>query len=394
MTSVIFGSDGISRVLSAIKRSKATIGNELPGLQNLGNTCYLNSVLQALVHNRAFMTSLLFDNQKNKEIILTNARSIFVKDDYFNLVSVSPVPLTLRQKIHNHHYHPDMLTLAERDIIYSYTLTFQLYALFVTMKRNSYVCVPMNVVTLLFKEFKLGVQHDASDVYVHILDRISRELHQVYNAEYYSSLNNKLTTEYFNVVKSHYDQNYTLLTEVFTGFQYVSTACPTCQNQTNRFEFYNQLSIPIRSTTLAGCLQNYTSIEILDFNNMWWCNKCHMNVQGRRQIKLWNCPATLVIQLKRFTNDQHKTRNHVDFPLMLNIREYVSRYNYGETSQYEYELKSVINHHGSLTGGHYYNYSRINKEWYQFNDSVVTHIPINQVVTENAYILFYTRSDF
>lgn len=41
-----------------------------------------------------------------------------------------------------------------------------------------------------------------------------------------------------------------------------------------------------------------------------------------------------------------------------------------------YDLYGVVNHHGSLYGGHYTAYCQnfLDKKWYEFNDSRVTPI--------------------
>jgi hypothetical protein len=57
-----------------------------------------------------------------------------------------------------------------------------------------------------------------------------------------------------------------------------------------------------------------------------------------------------------------------------------------------YDLFGVVNHFGSLNGGHYTAYCQNpDGKWYDFNDSSVSsHSPSN-VCTSAAYILFYRR---
>ncbi|ELP91998.1 hypothetical protein EIN_387120 [Entamoeba invadens IP1] len=57
----------------------------------------------------------------------------------------------------------------------------------------------------------------------------------------------------------------------------------------------------------------------------------------------------------------------------------------------KYTLTSVVNHRGSLNGGHYYTYSKCGEFWYIFNDDVVTKINENHVVSNYAFLLFYER---
>uniref|UniRef100_A0A7S2SMU4 ubiquitinyl hydrolase 1 n=1 Tax=Mucochytrium quahogii TaxID=96639 RepID=A0A7S2SMU4_9STRA len=60
-----------------------------------------------------------------------------------------------------------------------------------------------------------------------------------------------------------------------------------------------------------------------------------------------------------------------------------------------YDLYSVIEHSGSLAGGHYVSTVR-NKgdgNWYMFDDKLVTRVDQSRVVSSNAYLLFYVRKD-
>ena len=60
-----------------------------------------------------------------------------------------------------------------------------------------------------------------------------------------------------------------------------------------------------------------------------------------------------------------------------------------------YDLYGVVNHHGSLYGGHYTAYCQnfLNKRWYEFNDSRVSEISKNDIVSAYSYVLFYRLRD-
>jgi ubiquitin C-terminal hydrolase len=60
-----------------------------------------------------------------------------------------------------------------------------------------------------------------------------------------------------------------------------------------------------------------------------------------------------------------------------------------------YDLYGVINHHGSLYGGHYTAYCQnfLDKRWYEFNDSRVSQIGKNDVASAYSYVLFYRRRE-
>jgi ubiquitin carboxyl-terminal hydrolase 4/11/15 len=58
-----------------------------------------------------------------------------------------------------------------------------------------------------------------------------------------------------------------------------------------------------------------------------------------------------------------------------------------------YELYGVVNHYGSMGGGHYTAFCRnfLNNRWYEFDDSRVSEINPKSAVSESAYVLFYRR---
>lgn len=65
-----------------------------------------------------------------------------------------------------------------------------------------------------------------------------------------------------------------------------------------------------------------------------------------------------------------------------------------ESSNCTYDLYSVINHSGTLNRGHYTSICK-NKDdhnWYCYNDSTVNQINTNQIITNEAYVLFYYKN--
>ena len=58
----------------------------------------------------------------------------------------------------------------------------------------------------------------------------------------------------------------------------------------------------------------------------------------------------------------------------------------------------MINHFGSLSGGHYTAVCRVpfgkgKEEWHAFNDENVSKLAPSAVMSPNAYILFYVRRE-
>ena len=142
---------------------------------------------------------------------------------------------------------------------------------------------------------------------------------------------------------------------------------------------------------LFNLFQNFSRKEKLTEGNKWFCPKCKEYQLAEKKMEIYSCPEILIIHLKRFKNIS-KLGNLVNFPIKgLDMGKYI--YNIEEDKDYIYDLFGVANHQGGLSGGHYYAYcyNNIENKWYSFNDSRVDEIDTNNIVTKNAYILFYKK---
>ena len=85
-------------------------------------------------------------------------------------------------------------------------------------------------------------------------------------------------------------------------------------------------------------------------------------------------------------------QNFVDFELdNINFGVYARAFQ-GKLNQFQkYTLRSICNHMGSLDSGHYTAFCKIqcSEKWAKFDDHKVSDINSQDIVTHNAYILFY-----
>jgi hypothetical protein len=58
-------------------------------------------------------------------------------------------------------------------------------------------------------------------------------------------------------------------------------------------------------------------------------------------------------------------------------------------------LYGIINHYGSINGGHYISFIKNERtnQWWEYDDSTVKQLGESQVRSKFAYILFYKRRD-
>ncbi|KOS13207.1 cysteine proteinase [Malassezia pachydermatis] len=150
------------------------------------------------------------------------------------------------------------------------------------------------------------------------------------------------------------------------------------------------------SHTLHACLARYCSPEHLA-ESSYRCSHCQQSAKAIKQLSLLQLPPVLCIQLKRYEHGAGavKVDTRIRFPHMLDVRECcVASHDENESMDplaYAYDLLTVVVHEGSLTSGHYTNYSKWRGQWYRFDDDKVTRVSLQQVLEARAYQLFYLR---
>ena len=195
--------------------------------------------------------------------------------------------------------------------------------------------------------------------------------------------------EYYIFWKQLYQNNFSIIITLFHAVSINLFQCITCNKETIKFEPFNTIQLPIKTTPqlLSDSLDIYfTSYNILDRT----CPSCN-NSGCHVEHSIFTLPNYLIIQLKRFHNHQHKINTLIDFPLDdLDLTKYITKKK-NDPNHYIYSLYAVNNHSGNTQQGHYYTFFKNHDNWYQSNDSIITKIPHNNIVTPNAYILFYLR---
>ncbi|XP_037071195.1 ubiquitin carboxyl-terminal hydrolase 19-like [Pollicipes pollicipes] len=155
--------------------------------------------------------------------------------------------------------------------------------------------------------------------------------------------------------------------------------------------------------TLDQCLQLFTEPEQLSPGEAWYCPRCKTHREAEKQMSLWRVPLNLIVQLKRFSFKDFIYRDKIDkmvhFPTRgLDLSPYLTVE--PDDGPAVYDLYGVINHHGGILGGHYTAFARCvdplrpeesEYDWRLFDDSRVSRVTEERVVTQEAYLLFYRR---
>lgn len=198
--------------------------------------------------------------------------------------------------------------------------------------------------------------------------------------------------------------------------------------------------------SVQSCLNQFTSVELMTGSNKVCCEACtkkskdgkSVYTNSTKQLLIASPPAVLILHLKRFQVFRslfRKMSKTVTFPLILDLAPFCSNSCKPNNQQNKvlYSLYGVVEHSGTLHGGHYVAYVKVrpkidesdprwrflppigsktqnsshthiidesdeNSEptappgkWYYVSDSQVSVATESRVLRAQAYLLFYER---
>lgn len=330
------------------------VGRGLTGLKNLGNTCYMNSILQCLSNTPQLMEFCISDKYKN-HICRRNKTNGQVIEEVAALI----------KELWNGQYK----CVASRDLRY--------------------------VVGQYQKIFRGVDQQDSHEFLTILMDWLHSDLQtlRVPRQRDVISASEKAWLEFTKSQES-------LILHLFYGQIKSTVKCVTCTKESATYECFSNLSLELPANAnlcyLNQCMDMYFSGEKI---HGWNCPNCKTKRDAIKKLDISKLPPVLVVHLKRFYADPSNTgsyikkQNYLQFPLdNLEMKPYIARAESRAVTPKTYQLYAVSNHYGTMEGGHYTafcksaNYGR----WYKFDDQVVSPLDASNVVSSAAYILFYT----
>ena len=334
------------------------------GIDNLGNTCFLNSCLQVL--NHTYELNEILDNINYNRFLKQGISDSNILNEWNDL----------------------------RKTMWSGNGV---------VSPNKFVNNVHKIAKIKGKDIFTGwAQNDMPEFLLFMVDcihnSISRGINMKINGNKENGLD-ELAVECYTMLKNIYSKEYSEVMDLFFGI-YMSVIRSKNGNKILAIkpEQYFILDLPIMNeemkvvTNLYDCFELFTKSEYLEGENAWYNEKTGQKEDIRKQMCFWNFPKVLIVSLKRFTPDgMNKLNNLIDFPIDdLDLSKYVNGYN---PSKYKYELFGICNHMGGVTGGHYTAFVRhIDNVWIHFNDNNVEIVDdASKIVTPLAYCLFYRK---
>ena len=367
------------------------ISSSLVGLDNIGNTCFLNVCLQNLIHCKPFIISLF-----QTKLTLSKSKEI---------------------------------TYAFLDLCLS-----------IINEKNFNSISPKNFYKIFTKKHKYFLnyeQHDSVEVLRNLLEDISKELNIIENKPKYKELDTKGKSkveqnEEYN--KFFLERENSIVVEIFYSQMINIFVCKNCGFKSYSFEkildipllfpenkinknsntdsnnniiplnnFYNIVNNNTHIKFLINKKKNILNVMdlikkyFLDEDFQWEseCENCHeKKIIHNKKIKFAILPKILIFTIQRINTLTEFLKNNqlIEIEEFIDLKEFIDEdlIENKDNNKFLYRLFGINNHSGSINYGHYYSYTKVNNCFFEFNDSYVSKINVNNI-SKNAYALFYEK---
>ena len=346
--------------------------NGICGLQNMGNTCYINSVIQCIRYD-AYLFEYYKGNYHKRHLNMTSEIDVAFTNAWRQLLM---------------------------DFWDNQRLIIQPVGFFGIFQR---LCQAKKKTELI------GFNHnDAEEFLQFFLESLHNGIRVKIPADKINvkgnplSQKDKLMKDFLEYYKTHFERNgISPIMREYEGVFCSSITNNVDTRSSNKFEPYVYVNLDIdvlkNNESIIKALSSFTTPEELN----GYRDDEHPypeNTKFNKQVRFIKLPNNLIFVLKRFkfnmkTMQPYKICTTVQFPTTLDMTPFYIGY----SKPQHYELYAISNHKGNLNHGHYYSFVKnFDNKWILYNDQNfkdVNNEKMDQpyLFSNDAYILFYRR---
>lgn len=371
------------------------ISKSVCGFNNLGNTCYLNSVLQLLLKTN--ILDNFFDNSfgeiKFENRIIKNSNDLDLKKSltYQLYLLYKEIINTNEKYISPLQFKNTCLKMFDDFIEFQQEDSIELLIKIINKiedecKRNSKIKFENHNEDFikydeLYKKYDLCKDDKNKIKYVILMNDIIKKdilLFKKYNSLLF--------------IKNVFNKNYCSLINEISLFEINEVNCVNCDYLSFTYE-KNIILIMDLESSLDECFEkNYKTKKTDEY---FVCPKCLLKNNCFIKRKIYKKPLYLFIQLNKFELKKkiwNKKNKNVEIPFNFNIKKYCD-IEIETCKNYEYKLIGFIEHHGETKNGGHYTADCLNilkNEWLHYDDKYCKMIDKNYITKNNAYLLLYS----
>lgn len=351
----------------------------IKGMRNLGNTCYMNAGLQALLSSKILNSRIIKYTQDHPEQV-----------ENFNPMLVEYIKIIYQLIDSGSEDETNASDEARKNM---------------RQLREQRFIVPKSFKNTLSKKNKRFAgysQQDSQELLNFMLDEFIELPDHVQTPKEEKEGKEKHNKPVFTGIRK-------LLRDTFFGTYGQVINCQECGNNTDTLFYHNNIILPVprdsskqfnrlrsrdrtknshKTISIADCFKQYSKNEVFDNNNKILCEKCKTKTKSIKSMHLEYIPELTILMINRFEG-------------LRKINEPIRIYSKINLDGYPLKLISTVNHSGSVGGGHYTSYvsrswddddGNYVERWFMANDSSINEVDKESILEDpRIYLAIYER---